>query len=140
MCCDNCCDDDCKCFWSEMRKSNGKAVIGAAVLIILFMIFVVLFYAVRACGKKISRILSIIILFLINVALAVLSLYIGFDKFCILLASLSSFAALCDLIMFILISCLEGFKNQASDNQDYYRPSPQTQQLQEIQPNTPTNC
>ena len=77
---------------------------------------------------------------MIHVTLAVLSLYSGFDKLCILLASFSSFAALCDLIMFILISCLEGFKNQVSDNQDYYRPSPQTQRLQEIQTNTPTNC
>ena len=57
--------------------------------------------------KTVSRIISIIALFLMNVTLIVLSLCSGFGKFCILVVAFSSFAALCNLIMFIIIMCLE---------------------------------
>ena len=128
------CDDDCNCFWKMNSKGDGKGALGILVL----SIFVGFYFAVLECGKTLSRIITIFLLFLINVALAVLSLCSGFDKFCILFASFSSFAALCDLIMVILIICVEGFGCPASNNQYYYPPSPQTQQLQVIQANTPT--
>ena len=138
ICCHGCCTGDCSCFWKRNREDvdeDGKpnTLLGVFILLI---IFVGLFYVVKACGVALSRIFSLIILFLIHVTLAVLSLYSGFDKFCILLASFSSFAALCDLIMFILISCLLCFNCLASDNQNPH--SQQAQKLQLVQPNTST--
>ena len=138
MCCTHCCDGDCSGIFSGGSSDDGEGALGLCVLALILILFLGLFYAVMAFGKTLSRIITIILLFLINVALVVLSLCSGFDKFCILLASFSSFAALCDLIMFILIICREGFGCPLSNNQHYYPPSPQTQQIQLVQPNTPT--
>ena len=98
ICCYDWCDD-CSCFWPSDNKSvdeddKPNTLYG---LLLLCIIFVGLFYAIKACGKILSKIITLILLFLINVALAVLSLCSQFDKFCILLASFSSFVALCDL-------------------------------------------
>ena len=133
LCCIEICNRDRKLKTKEEKENNAIALILLFIIIVIFIIFVGLFYIVRACGRTISRIFAIILLFLINVALVVLSLYLGFDKFCILLASFSGFAALCDLIIVILTFCLD--RNcGGSNNQDYDKTIQQTQQLQPIQP------
>ena len=118
-CCHGCCDERCNCIGSS-DDNNGDEVgtIFLCILLIILFIFVGLFYAVKVCEKTVSRIISIIALFLMNVTLIVLSLCSGFGKFCFLVAAFSSFAALCNLIMFIIIICLE-----CCSNNRYYNSS-----------------
>ena len=132
ICCVECRERDRNYFCPKDKEKAGEAIV-LCILLLILIIFVGLFYIVRACGKTLSRMISIIILFLANVALAVLSLYLGSDKFNILLASFSAFAALCDLIVVILICCLD-LNRGTSNNQDYYNTVQQTQQLQPVQP------
>ena len=102
-CVDCCCRGDCRFQGNcSSGNNNGEGAIGLCILLLIVLIFVGLFYLVKACGKEIGRIISIFGLFLSNGALLVLALVIGTDKFNVLLASFSGFAALCNLICIIL--------------------------------------
>ena len=104
-CVDCCCRGDCHFrgnLLNSNNNNNGQGALGLCILFLIMLIFVGLYFLVNACGKQIGRIISIIALFLSNGALLVLALVAGTDKFNILLASFSGFAALCNLICIIL--------------------------------------
>ena len=156
-CVDCCCRGDCRIQGNcSSGNNNGEGAIGLCILLLIVLIFVGLFYLVKACGKEIARIISIIALFLTNGALLVLALDAGTDKFNVLLASFSGFAALCNLILIILgiyynccvdceccISCClssNGYNiiNEPKNNVPVIQPVqskiPSYQQLNEIKP------
>ena len=93
---------NCNCSGNGGLNNCGQAGIVIAVLLFFVIIFIALFCAAKACGKHVSRIVAIILLFLTNVALTTLALISGIDKFCILIAGFSSFAAVCDLLGILL--------------------------------------
>ena len=80
--CDDCCNCNCDCFTS-LTSSSSDDGLGACCGVVIVGFFVGFFYAVKMCGKTLARLINIIILFLMNVAIVVLSLCSGFDKFCI---------------------------------------------------------
>ena len=144
ICC-SCCLD-CKCDLSNLKFSssnsssdsnNGLGALGLLVIALVIMIFVGLFFAVNACGKILSRMLCIILLFLMNATLAVLSLFLGLNKFCILLAVFSGFAALSNLILLILVICF--ICDCHITNNDNNKVDNPNNQLQMVHQQTPTS-
>ena len=133
-CCVCCAGSHCSSCDGGLDCSNvdGEAGLGICLLILVAFILVGLFYAAKACGKLIARMFSIIALLLMNAILVALSLCSGFDKFCILVAAFSSFAALCNIIMIIIVICFACGCNISK--KDYYPPVQQAQQLQVVQP------
>ena len=65
----------------------------------------VIYAPIKACGKHVTRIVSLIGLFLLNLALAILSFISGSDKFCILMGVLSLVTAFLNFLGLILPSC-----------------------------------
>ena len=109
LCSAGCCCEECMCcvdgdyhFSFRMPSNSGKEA-GYAVLVgFILLLFFLVFKAVRACGKNVSRLIAIISLLLVNLTLAILSLYLGTGKFNISLAVFSLFAEICNLLGIIL--------------------------------------
>ena len=113
-CCINCSCCDCNFDSSRLKLSGssnnmGLGALGLAVVALAALIIIGLIYFLFYFGKHISRIIAIISLFVINATLVILSLYSGFDLNCILIASFSSFAVICDFLGILLpnLSCCE---------------------------------
>ena len=106
ICCDYCdCgggrgDRNCNC--SGGGNDCGEAGLVILILVVVIIVFVAIFFAVRECGKHVSRIVAIVFLFLINVALTTLALYSGTDLYCILIAGFSSAAAVSNFLGILL--------------------------------------
>ena len=104
------CDCNCKCcndcnYSGGGGNSNcnlGEGGIIFLPLVIVAGIIVGLYFAITGCGKHIARIVAIVSLFGIDIVLISMSLYAGFDLNCIVIAGLSSFAALCNFIVTVL--------------------------------------
>ena len=121
ICCDKCCCDciDCiDCLGSTLctdRKENhsnggGEGGDGELVLLIFIILaFVGIYYALKACGKNISRIVFVIILLLLELAMAVLSMILGNDTYLTLIFVFSLIAAICNFLG-ILLPILPGCK------------------------------
>ena len=106
LCCGNC---DCEC----LHNTN---YIRAKVLLLLIMnVFSVLYYSVWACGKHISRMVTIIALILINLTLFALSIRIGNYRFSVLLSVFSIFAAVGNFLA-ILLPNLKNCKQLSYNN------------------------
>ena len=141
LCCDECrccCENGDYNFTAGAGRPNTKNYSIQICLFFLFQaIFIALFYLVKACGKGVGKMVSIISLFLMNVTLVVLSLCSGFNKFCILLAVFSFFAALCDLIIIILVICFVCDCHKT--NNDNNKLNNSSKQIQMDQPQTNTS-
>lgn len=76
ICCDDCerrnrnrnCNGDCNC------NCGGGDERGLLIIFFIVIIFVLIFFAIKACGKHVSRYISISAIFLCNVAIFVLTL------------------------------------------------------------------
>ena len=108
-CCDDCREyidcGDCNCDGGE-----EDCVCCAYFIIILASCFILLFvYSIKACGKHISRIISVILLFLIDCSIAVLAIISGNDLYRILIMVISIIAAICNILGIILpnLSCCQ---------------------------------
>ena len=129
-CCNTCCknrnsnckcDCNCNCNFNSMDCDcsgvGGDCGEGAIVLLVLFLVLIAiaialaiiagLVYVIFYFGKHISRIIALVFLFAINAALVALSLSSGFDLNCILIASFSSFAVICNFLGIFLPCCCE---------------------------------
>ena len=100
-CCVSCC---CDCqFRGGFHLPSGHYDGGGLLLIIVFIFIIYGIYkAIQACGKNVSRVIASTGLFLVNLALAIMSLLSGTDKFNILIFVFSLFAAISNLLAMIL--------------------------------------
>lgn len=86
-CCIYCYFCDCNCHSSGSSncdcKGNGNNDGAAALLILLLVIivFILLYFAVKACGKHVSRYVAITAECLVNIAIMVLSIMYNIDDF-----------------------------------------------------------
>ena len=98
-----CVDGDCRFGFGGARGGNRSPF--AALALGIVVLFFLMFKAVKACGKHISRLVAIIALLLVNITLTVLSFYSGTGTYYILIAVFSIFAAICNLLGMILPNC-----------------------------------
>ena len=94
------CCGDCNC--SECSGNSCDCEIGLLILVIFILVFVAIYYAVRACGKHISRIFSVFVLMILDLAMAVMSIMTSSDKYYILIAVFSIIAAICNFLGLLL--------------------------------------
>ena len=145
---DGLCCDDCKCdcfcndgdldFTSTFGSPDSEGYSSRVCTIFLFFgIFIALFYIVKACGKGVGKMISIISLFLMNVTLVVLSLCSGFNTFCIIVAGFSFLAALCDLIIIISVIRFVCHCHKTDNDNNVFNNT--SEQLQIAQPQTDTS-
>ena len=101
------CDDCGDC--GNCGESGGDGEGYVCLIFILLIAFIALFFLIKACGKHISRIISIILLFLIDCSIAVLAIISGNDLYRILIMVISIIAAICNLLGIILpnLSCCQ---------------------------------
>ena len=104
VCCDDCGrnEADCKC---ECNNDKDEAK-GLCILFVLCIIFVLIFFSIRACGKHISRIFSAIFLSLIDIALIALAVLTGNDLYRTLIIVFSLLAAISNILGIILPNLL----------------------------------
>ena len=102
-----CCDDCGDCGNCGGSGDDGEGC--ACLIFILLIAFIALFCLIKACGKHISRIISVILLFLIDCSIAVLAILSGNDLYRILIMVISIIAAICNLLGIILpnLSCCQ---------------------------------
>ena len=59
ICCDDCCrHGNCDCNCQSSGGGDGDAALGLLIFLICIIVFIALFFAIKACGKHISRIFS----------------------------------------------------------------------------------
>ena len=104
-----CCDDCGDCGNCNCGGSGGDGEGYVCLIFILLIAFIALFCSIKACGKHISRIISVILLFLIDCSIAVLAIISGNDLYRILIMVISIIAAICNLLGIILpnLSCCQ---------------------------------
>ena len=73
--------DTCDCDCDGGGGDGGALILLVFVLVIL--VFVGIYYGLKACGKNISRIVSVFFLLLLELAMAVLSMILGNDTYLI---------------------------------------------------------
>ena len=78
VCCNECGNgrSDCKC---EGGGGSGDAGLALLVLLIVFLAFIATYFMLKACGKHISRFISVGVLALADLAIVVMSIMIGID-------------------------------------------------------------
>ena len=107
VCCDDCGrnEADCKC---ECNNDKDEAK-GLCILFVLCIIFVLIFFSIRACGKHVSRIFSAIFLSLIDIALIALAVLTGNDLYRTLIIVFSLLTAISNILGIILpnLSCCQ---------------------------------
>ena len=97
-----CCDDCGDCGNCNCGGSGGDGEGYVCLIFILLIAFIALFCLIKACGKHISRIISVILLFLIDCSIAVLAIISGNDLYRILIMVISIIAALGNILAMIL--------------------------------------
>ena len=115
LCAAGCCCACCECCYECSFTFSGifflrgtsdpRLKINLIFLIIILFVFLVIYAPIKACGKHVTRIVSLIGLFLLNLALAILSFISGSDKFCFLMGVLSLVTAFLNFLGLILPSC-----------------------------------
>ena len=101
LCCDDCCRHTtctCDCH-SSGGNDNGCGIL---ILLLFIIVFVAIFFAIRACGKHISRVVSVIMLILLELGMAGLAMYTGGDQTLTMIFVFNLIAAICNLIAIIL--------------------------------------
>jgi len=115
LCAAGCCCACCECCYECSFTFSGifflrgtedpRLKIQMMFLILILFVFLVIYAPIKACGKHITRIVSLIGLILINLVLAILSFISGNGKFCILMGVLSLFTAILDFLGLVLPNC-----------------------------------
>ena len=139
-CCVSCC---CDCqfrggFHIGGGSGQGNAGAGLLMLILFILIIYGIYKAIQACGKNVSRVIAATGLFLVNLALAIMSLLSGTDKFNILIFVFSLFAAISNLLAMILpnFRCCENlsYDHLYDEDEQIEQINSTPQQLLAIQP------
>jgi len=74
LCCDDChCNCDCK------NSGGGDSGSGLLICLIIILVFVLLYFAVKACGKHISRYIAITAELLLFITISIFAFIYGFD-------------------------------------------------------------
>jgi hypothetical protein len=102
VCCTDCRGGDCNCSGGGGGGDCGEAGLVILIFILVIIVFVAVFFAVKACGKHISRMVAIIGLLLFDIVLVILSFCAGFDLYCCLVAAFSFIAAVCNFLGILL--------------------------------------
>lgn len=106
-----CCDCHCNCSSKDCECKGGNGNDGAAALLILLVVIIVfvgIFYAITACGKHLSRYISITVEVLVDLAIMILiSMFddqgteVCKDKFSVIYA-ICGILALCNFLSLIV--------------------------------------
>ena len=134
-----CCDDCGDCGNCNCGGSGGDGEGYVCLIFILLIAFIALFCSIKACGKHISRIISVILLFLIDCSIAVLAIISGNDLYRILIMVISIIAAICNLLGIILpnLSCCQ-ILNYGYIESLYANANPVAQKpMEELMPGNP---
>ena len=115
LCAAGCCCACCPCCYECSFTFSGifflrgtedpRMKITMAFVVAFLLIFLIMYIPIKACGKHATRIVSLVGLFLVNVALTVMGFISGKDKFCILLAVFSLVTAFLNFLGIILPNC-----------------------------------
>ena len=109
ICCDDCrrrnngngngdCNGNCDC-----NGGGGEGAIVCLIFVVVVLVFVAIFFIVKACGKHISRIFSVFILMVIELAIAAMAFTTDSDEtYLILTFTFSLFAAICNFLGLLL--------------------------------------
>jgi hypothetical protein len=104
ICCDKCCRlDHCDC--SELFKGSGDGddAIGYLIFLIIIFVFVLLLLALKACGKNILRIISVLFLFFLDLGMVGLAFASSSsDAYLNLIIIFSLIAAICNILGILL--------------------------------------
>ena len=101
ICCDKC---DCSGGGNNCEV-NGDGALGLLIFIVCIIIFVAIYYVIRGCGKHISKLFSVFVLMIAELAMAIMSFIISSDisGMCyILIAVFSLIAAICNFLGLLL--------------------------------------
>jgi hypothetical protein len=103
ICCDECsrrgkCNCDC-----QSSGGSGDSAIGILILFLFIAVFVAIFFAVKACGKHISRIFSVLTLLLLDLGMAGLAIASSYsDTYLTLIIIFSIIGAICNFLGILL--------------------------------------
>ena len=139
VCCLCCCDCSLSNGGGFSLNFGGNNNAGGGLLFIIIFALIIygIYKAVQACGKNISRLISAIGLFFANVALVVLGILSGTDKFNILLIAFSSFAVISNLLAMVLpnLACCHNLSYEhLYEDDDIIQVNSTPQQLLTVQP------
>lgn len=104
-CCICCMSDECHC---NCKGGNGDSGQGLLLCLLIVLIFVLLYFAVKACGKHISRYVAITGELLLNLSISILVFIYGFeDNLTLVVCIIAGILALSNFLGLLLpnLSC-----------------------------------
>jgi hypothetical protein len=96
------CCNDCGRHGNTNCDCKGDGAAGLLILLIIIIAIVAIYFAVKACGKHISRVISVVMLILLELAMAGMSFYTGSDTYLVLLSVFCIIAAICNFLGLLL--------------------------------------
>ena len=103
VCCNEC---HCSSSGGNNCDCNGDGAIGLLIILLCILVFVAIYFLLKACGKHIARLCSVSILAFLDLAIVILCIMIGmdykFDIFCSLTLVISLIGFICNLLGIIL--------------------------------------
>mgnify|MGYP007070225484 CR=1 FL=1 len=92
------CYNDCKCNGGGVGDckcdGGGEAALCLLIFVVILVAIIAIFFAVRACGKHISRLFSVGVLFLLYIGMSFMSLYMGENTYYYLIGAFSFIGAI----------------------------------------------
>ena len=96
------CCNDCGGRGNVNCDCKGDGAFAVLILFIIIIAIVAIYFAVKACGKHISRVISVVMLILLELAMAGMSFYTGSDTYLVLLSVFCIIAAICNFLGLLL--------------------------------------
>lgn len=108
ICCACCDDESCNCDHCDCQGGNGdcncgEGGAGLLICLLVIVVFILLYFAVRACGKKTSRYVALIGVLFLNIATLIFALLSGFsDDLNIIVCIIAGILALSNFLTIFL--------------------------------------